>query len=196
MLRTGKSVAEICTAAEVSPEAGALLKGAGSAAESVVQLVEEGNFADAVAFLAHALPAREGIWWAWLCARDAAGETPSAGVLGLLETIKSWIAEPTDERRRAALNAAQPVGFTTAVGCTALAVFLTGETLGPATSPPAPPGEFAAAKAIAGSIHLSATSREDVDVAARYRQYVKSGIELAERIQLWPSGGSNNREAK
>lgn len=184
-LKSGKTIPAVCEAAELSPEAVALLQKPMEPPEFIGALIEEQNFADAIAFLAHALPRREGVWWAWLCARDSAGETPGRPVLASLEATKAWIAEPTDAHRRAALEAAQPAGLTTAVGCTALAAFLCGETLGPATAPAAPPEEYAASKAIGGSIHLAAVADEKADISARYADYVRRGLELAERISLW-----------
>jgi hypothetical protein len=194
-LKTGKALAAVCAAAELSPESIALLAGDVAVPAFVKRLLEEQNFADAVAFLAHALPSREGVWWAWLCARDAAGQTPPPAVSRSLDAIRTWIAEPTDAHRRSALDVAQPAGFTTPVGCAALAVFLTGDTLGPATAPAAPPGEFAAAKAIAGSVHLAAVVDPNADVPAGYTEFVERGLELAERIQLWgppPAAGARS----
>jgi hypothetical protein len=194
MLKTGKPLGVVCAASELSPEGLALLSPELDAPAFLQQLIEEQNFADAIAFLAHALPTREAVWWAWLCARDAVGDAPAPAVAGALAAIHAWIADPSDMHRRGALDAAQPAGFTTAVGCTALAVFLTGDTLGPATAPPAPPGEYAAAKAIAGAVHLAATTEPIPDLSARYTTFVQRGLELANRIQLWsPPAASGGR---
>lgn len=184
-LRSGKTIPAICEAAELSEEGAALLREPIEPSQLITRLLEEQNFADAIAFLAHALPRREGVWWAWLCARDAAGEKPNRAVLSSLDATKAWIAEPTDANRRAALEAAQPAGLTTAVGCAALAAFLCGDTLGPAGAPPAPADEYAPSKAIGGSIHLAAVADETADIRARYADYVRRGLELADRISLW-----------
>ena len=71
-----------------------------------------------------------------------------------------------------------------------LAAFLCGETLGPAEAPPAPPGEYAAAKAIGGSINLAAVADLKADVGARYAEFVRQGLELAERTKLWEGEAS------
>src|SRR5690606_7250873 len=140
-----------------------------------------------IAFLAHALPRREAVWWAWLCARAAAGDKPPASIIASLEATRTWIAEPTDPHRRAALDAAEVAGVGTPAGFAGLAAFLCGETLGPAEAPPAPPGEYAAAKAIGGSINLAAVADPKADIAARYAEFVRQGLELAERTKLWES---------
>jgi hypothetical protein len=184
-LRSGRTVPAICEAAEVSPEALRILAEGPQPRRFVELLVETEHYADAIAFLAHALPRRESVWWAWLCARSAAGEKPPASILVSLEATKTWIAEPTDAHRRAALDAAEQAGIATPAGFAGLATFLCGDTLGPAQAPPAPPGEFAAAKAIGGCINLAATVDETADIAARYAEFLNQGLQLADRTRLW-----------
>ena len=188
-LRSGKTVPAICDAAELSDEARDILATDVHGRVFVEKLVADEQYADAIAFLAHALPRREAVWWAWLCARAAAGEKPPASVIASLEATKTWIAEPTDSHRRAALDAAEVAGIGTPAGCAGLAAFLCGETLGPAEAPPAPPGEYAAAKAIGGSINLAAVADLQRDLAARYAEFVQQGLELAERTKLWEVEG-------
>jgi hypothetical protein len=188
-LRSGKTVPAICDAAELSDEARDILATDVHGRAFVEKLVADEQYSDAIAFLAHALPRREAVWWAWLCARAAAGEKPPASVIASLEATKTWIAEPTDPHRRAALDAAEVAGIGTPAGCAGLAAFLCGETLGPAEAPPAPPGEYAAAKAIGGSINLAAVADLQRDLAARYAEFVQQGLELAERTKLWEVEG-------
>lgn len=184
-LRSGKTVPAICEAAELSDVARNILADDVHARAFVEKLIETEQYSDAIAFLAHALPRREAVWWAWLCARAAAGEKPPASIIASLEATKTWIAEPTDPHRRAALDAAEVAGVGTPAGFAGLAAFLCGETLGPAEAPPAPPGEYAAAKAIGGSINLAAVADVKADISARYAEYVRQGLELAERTKLW-----------
>jgi hypothetical protein len=185
MLRSGKTVPAICQAAEVSEEGRALLGADVAARQFVEQLLEQERYADAIAFLAHALPRREAVWWAWLCAREAAGEKAPPATLASLDATKAWIAEPTDANRRAAFAAAEAAGVATATGCAGLAAFLSGDTLGPPGAPPAPPEEYAGSKAIGGSINLAAVADGTIDIPARYAEFVRRGLELADRVQLW-----------
>src|SRR5690606_14934133 len=184
-LRSGKTMPAICDAAELSEEAREILASEQHGRTFVEKLIETEQYSDAIAFLAHALPRREAVWWAWLCARAAAGEKPPASVIASLEATKTWIAEPTHPHRRAAIDAAEVAGIGTPAGCAGLAAFLCGDTLGPAEAPPAPPGEYAAAKAIGGSINLAATADLEADISARYAEFVRQGLELAERTKLW-----------
>ena len=169
------------------PDALALVSQGDSPDKIIDGWVEKSHAPSAIRLIAHALPIREAVWWAWLCARAAAGAKPPASVIASLEATKTWIAEPTDPHRRAALDAAEVAGIGTPAGCAGLAAFLCGDTLGPAEAPPAPPGEYAAAKAIGGSINLAAVADVRTDVGARYAEFVRQGLELAERTKLWES---------
>ncbi|MGH7468672.1 MAG: DUF6931 family protein [Longimicrobiales bacterium] len=188
-LRSGTAVPVICAAAELSEDGMEMLASAADARAFVERLTATRAWADAIAFLAHALPRRESVWWAYVCARDAAGEPPAAAYSASLEATKKWIAEPSGSNRQAALDAAEVVGIATPAGLAGLAAFLSGETLGPADAPPAPPAEFAAAKAVAGSVNLAAVNPK-VGIEARYADLVRRGIEVADRISLWTPGTS------
>jgi hypothetical protein len=183
-LRSGLTVDMLCAEAEMSEEALEQLQAVEDSRHFVARLVEMELYGDALTFLAHALPRREAVWWSWLCARDAAGPEPKPAVGTSLEATKVWIAEPSDANRRAAMNAGETAGLDSAVGLSALAAFLCGDSLGPSSAPPAPPGPFAAAKAITGAIHLAACAKPE-DLAGRYTEFVKRGVELADRIKLW-----------
>ena len=148
-------------------------------------LVRQALHVDAVRFLAHALPKREGIWWAWVCARRAAGDTPSPSAQAALDATERWIGQPTDENRRAAMQAAEAAGVATPAGCTALAAFLSGGSLGPAHTPPVPPGEFLTAKAITGAVVASAVSREPEKAPERFQAFIAQGLDVVNRLQLW-----------
>src|SRR5436190_17204799 len=95
--------AQISSAAELGEAARALLKENQPPQEYLNLLVENAHFQDAVRFLAHALPKREAVWWAWVCARRAAGEEPPPKIKASLDATEKWIAQPTEDNRRAAM---------------------------------------------------------------------------------------------
>ena len=184
ILRTGKSVGEICEAVGFDPEVSALASPELAPLGFVDALREGEKLIEAVGFLAHALPKREAIWWAWSCARDSAGEEASEAVQASLEATGRWIHEPTDENRRAAFDAAQKADVMTAAGSAGAAAFFAGDSLGPPDQPPMPPEEFMAAKAIAGSLLLAA-SVEPEETFTRLAEFLDRGLEVAERVHLW-----------
>ena len=116
VLNSGKTLGDICRVAELSDEALALLADGTDGRGYVERLVAVGNFGDAVRVLAHALPQRPAVWWAWYCARRAHGESPPAPVEASLEATKQWIAEPVEKNRREAMRWAREVEFRTPAG--------------------------------------------------------------------------------
>ena len=112
--------AQICSVAALGDAARALLREHQAPQEYLSQLMEKGHFEDAVRFLAHALPKREAVWWAWVCARRAADAEPPPKVKASLDATEKWIAQPNDENRRAAMSAAEAADVATAAGCAAV----------------------------------------------------------------------------
>lgn len=184
LLRTGKAPAEIMEAAGISDESraalGAVAPGGLAAALTGLEATME-----ALAFVAHALPRREAVWWAFTCARTAAGQEPEPQVGACLEAAKAWIAEPTEPNRRAAYQAAEAVGTDTPAGFVGMAAFLSGPTLGPPDGAPIPPEEHAGAKAVMGAVGLAALDHNPDDPGVALKEFLGRGLELAERVQLW-----------
>src|SRR5256714_2794081 len=120
-----RGLPELCTLAEIGEEARAFLGAGGASPRTfVVTLIEHGLYADAVRVLAHALPRREAVWWAWVCARKASGAEPTPQVKAALDATERWIVQPTDEYRREAHRLGEEADFGTAAGCAALAAFM------------------------------------------------------------------------
>ena len=177
--------AAVSAAAELSPEALALL-GADTAPSSFIALLSEKKlFPDAVRFLAHALPKREAVWWAWVCAKRVAGDAPEPKTKVSLDATEKWIAQPSEDNRRAAHLAAEQAGFGSAAGCAGLAAFFSGGSLAPPEAPPVPPGEFLTAKAVAGAIIFAALGKEPEKGTEKFQSFIAQGVDVTTRIKLW-----------
>jgi len=176
---------EISSVAELSQEAVALLRPGLQPPDYVSLLQEKSLFADAVRFLAHALPKREAVWWAWICARHAAGDNPPPKILDALHATEMWISQPTDEHRRAAHAAAEAAQFSTPAGCAGLAAFFSGGSLAPPDSPAVPPGEFLTAKAVSGAVIFAAVSNEPAKAPEKFKQFLAQGLDVTVRLKLW-----------
>jgi hypothetical protein len=150
----------------------------------VGRLIDGALFADAVRFLAHALPKREAVWWAWVCARTAAGATPTTSITTALVATEQWIVQPTEDNRRAAMAAAEAAQLGTPAGCAALAAFLSAGSVGPANVAPVAAGEFASAKAVGGAVTLAAVA-DPPGATERFREYIGLGLQVADRARLW-----------
>ncbi|MEM9247628.1 MAG: hypothetical protein AAGB05_02915 [Pseudomonadota bacterium] len=114
-----------------------------SATVSVVltELEEKQAWVDMLKVLAAALPAREGVWWACLAARDL----PGADASPVLKATEAWVFGPTEENRVTLgemLEAADADDETTLA---ATAAYYAEGNLGPGdlAEQPAPPGSVA-----------------------------------------------------
>ena len=179
-----KTVA-ISTVAELGEEAMALVRPDLHPLDFVALLMEKKFYPDAVRFIAHALPKREAVWWAWVCARRSAGEQPPPKIKGALDATERWVAQPTEDNRRLAMAAAEKAELGTAAGCAGLAAFFSGGSLAPPEAPPVPPGEFLAAKAVSGAVIFAAVAKEPERAPEKFRSFVAQGVEVTNRVKLW-----------
>jgi hypothetical protein len=175
----------IATVAELGEEAMALLRPDLHPLDFVALLMEKALFPDAVRFVAHALPKREAVWWGWVCARRATGENPPPKIKAALDATERWIAQPNEDNRRLAMAAAEKAELGTAAGCAGLAAFFSGGSLAPPDAPPVPPGEFLAAKAVAGAVIFAAVAKEPEKAPEKFRSFVAQGLEVTNRVKLW-----------
>lgn len=178
-------VAAICSVAELGDEAAALLRPGMDPLEYVKLLVDRKLYPDAVRFLAHALPKREAVWWAWVSARRAAGPDPPPKIKASLQATEKWISDPKEEHRRGAMAAAQAADLGTAAGCAGLAAFFSGGSLAPPEAPPVPPGEFLTAKAVTGAVIFSSLSTEPEKAPEKFQAAIAQGVDVTKRIKLW-----------
>lgn len=185
-------MAEWAANAGLSDEAQKLAATA-SDARSLAETLSRAHPEDAVRFLAHLFPNRQGVLWAWSCAKTATPADAPAAFRTSLAATEKWIEQPADENRRAALSAAQEALVGTPAGAAGLAAFLSGESLAPSGAKPVPPAEHLASKAVSASIMLSAISHEPEKAQAKYRDFLMRGFELAQRTHLWESTAALTR---
>lgn len=176
------TAAEVCAAYEPAEAARTLLR-PGTPPEAFLQALNERQFYhDAVQFLAHALPQREAVWWACLCAGAALGEEPPAEQGTALAAAKAWVYEPRQENCHAAMAAAEAAGFDTAAGWAAVAAFWSGETLAPADVPAVPPTPGLVGKAVAGAVILAAVSGPAEKAAEVFQGFLQWGLRIARGV--------------
>ena len=103
----------------------------------------------------------------------------------VLAAVDAWLEDPTDERRRAAMAAAEQAGVGSPAGCLGLAVFLCGGSLAPPHVNPGPePAPYLYAKAIGGAMAMAAV-QEPVKAPEYLRLFVDRGFEWAGRRKIW-----------
>lgn len=158
-------------------------------------LVAKKQYATAVDFLAHALPAREAVWWGCLCVQHACGATLTPPEKAACRAAAQWVLEPTEQHRSAAKAPGEAAGATSPAGALAAAALQTGGNLAPPKAPPLPPPPYAPAKAVATAVKLAATKSDPARIAQTLRLYVGLGLGVADGRVVWPevSPGARGR---
>jgi hypothetical protein len=181
---TAKTAQELCKHFQLGDEAQKLLQDGLTPRQYLERLLEKQQYLDAVRLLAHALPKREGVWWACQCARLVAGSPPPK-IAAALQAAETWVADPSEENRRAAMPAAEGTEFKTPAGCAAAAAFWSGGSLGPPSVPVIPPGDYLTAHGVAGAVMLAAVQTEPEKAPDKYRKFLALGIEVANGTKKW-----------
>jgi hypothetical protein len=179
------TAAEVCKNFELSKEAEALLQPNMMPRPFLDVLIANQHYQDAAKFMAHAMPKREAVWWACLCARQAYGAAPPAKEATVLQLAETWVSKPTDENRRAAHQAAEAAQFKNPAGLIGMAIFFSSGSLGPpgqAEVPPAPP---LCGNAVGNSVILATVLKEPAKANERYLQFFALGFEVANGKNRW-----------
>jgi hypothetical protein len=175
-----KTAAEICSRFELSEPARTLAQVGVSPAAYLEKLINERHFADAIRFLAYAMPKREAIWWATRCARLAAGGTAlAAEQQAALQVAERWCTSPSEDLRRSAMAASEKAQLKTPAGCAALAVFFSGGSLAPPNAPVVPPADDLTPRTVAGAVLLAAVVSEPEKAEQKYQRFLEQGINVA-----------------
>lgn len=170
----------ICDRFKLSDETKCLIDAKLQATEFLQRLINEKFYHDAIQFLAHGLPKREAIWWAYLCAEQTElSDEADNDILNALNIIKTWIYEPKESTRRLAEKASEKLTFKTAVSWAAIAVFWSGGSITPPDQPAVEPNEFLSAKAVAGSVMLAAVSKNPEKIDENYQHFIAQAIHIA-----------------
>jgi hypothetical protein len=158
---------QICSRFALPPAACALLRQDMEPLEFVAALAANKHYAAGIDFLAHALPPREGIWWAYLCTQHACGGVWSEPERAALIAGVRWVLQPGEENRAAAKASAPGAGLASLPGLLAMAVFLTGTSAGPS-------------KSLAIAVKTAATRGDPGRLLDTQRLFLNLGIEVAE----------------
>jgi len=189
------TAAEVCANFPLRQEARPLARPGATPREFLDALLANRTHAAAIDFLAHALPAREAIWWGCLCLQHAAGSSLGAPEAAAAKAAALWVLDPSDQNRTAARAAGQAATVKTPAGSLAMAAAWTGGSLAPLIQnpnpkgppfPPVPPGPYLPAKAVAGAVMLAAAGAQPVRIRDTQRLFVELGIGVAEGRFAWP----------
>ncbi len=142
-------------------------------------LTSQGKLDGAVAFCAYLLPRREAVWWACGCARALLGDIPQ-NKAGCLLAAETWVYEPDDERRQAALEIGTKGDSNDPLTWLALGAGWSGGMLFAHPTKPIPMPQYMTARAARIAITISALRITKDERPARLQACIADGIKLAE----------------
>lgn len=164
---------------ELDGAGASLVTGLPDAATGVARLAEAGRMPDALRLIAHALPKREAVWWACMCARAVpVPEAPPCDAEALA-AAETWVRKPDEAARRATMEIAQKGGFRSPEAWAAVAAFWSGGSMAPEGQPVVPPADHLTGVAVAGAIILAATRITPERADDRFQRFLQSAHDIA-----------------
>ena len=175
---------------ELDAEAKARLADCRNSIEALERLEQAGLLTEATRLAAHALPAREAVWWACTCSRHTAGSGANPATEATIrDAAEEWVRKPSDELRRAAMKEAEKAGFGSPEAWAAVAAFWSGDSMAPPEAPKVPPQPHFTGLAIAGSVALAAVRGQAARREVRLKRFLASARDIA-------GGGAGRLEAE
>jgi hypothetical protein len=176
-----ETASEICAHFSLPNKAKEMLRPGMNPQEFVNLLLEKKNYLEAIDFLVHALPVREGIWWGCLCMQHALGDNLTPADRSAATAAIAWVMQPTEEKRAAAVAPAEAAGMPSIAGWLARAAAQTGGNMAPPGVPFfKPPEPFAPAKAIATAVKFALAKAKPSQLEQMQKGYVELAIQIAE----------------
>jgi hypothetical protein len=159
--------------------ASAAIHGCSSVPAALAALEAGGFLLEAVRLTAHALPKREAVWWACMCAQHTAPPGLSELDRSAREAAELWVRQPSDATRRAAMERAHATSFATPEVWAAVAAFWSGDSMAPEGQPAVPPAPHLTGTAVTGAVTLASVRDDASRRADRLRRFLESGRNIA-----------------
>ena len=153
---------------------------AASVPEAFAALEAAGFLLEAAKLLAHALPKRQTVWWACMCALHTAPPDQPETDRKMREAAELWVRQQTEPARRAAMKLAEATPFDTPEAWSAVAAFWSGDSIAAEDQVKVPPPPHLTGVAVCGVIGLSAVRGDPSRQKARLQRFLESGRNIAE----------------
>jgi hypothetical protein len=150
-----------------------------SVPEALAALEAGGFLLEAARLTAHALPKREAVWWACMCAVHTAPPDLPEPDRAAREAAELWVRQQADGSRRLAMERAQASDFGTPEAWAGVAAFWSGDSMAPEGQAAVPPAPHLTGTAVAGAVALSAVRGDVSRRSARLRRFLDSGRNIA-----------------
>ena len=172
-------LAPILPRLELEPDGEKAVAGADTAAAGVDRLVAADRRQDAVKLLAHALPKREAVWWACMCARSIPDAALPPEDAAAIEAAEVWVRRPDESSRRAAAAKADRTKFATPESWAAMGAFWSGGSMAPDGQVVVPPPDHLTATAVTGAVMLAAVRHTPEKQQDRLERFIVSARDIA-----------------
>jgi hypothetical protein len=170
---------DVVARAALTGECAALVQADTDPAMAIRRLQDAGFVAEAAKLMAYALPKRECVWWACMCARSTTpADLPEADAAAVT-AAEDWVRKQTDDVRRQAFEHAQRSSFSTPEAWAAVAAFWSGDSMSPVGQPKTPPAPHLAGTAAIGALTLAAVRSHPQRREERLLRFLASGREIA-----------------
>ncbi len=165
---------------ELDMQGKASLEGCRDTHEALERLEQAGLLIEATRLVAHALPAREAVWWACACSRHTASSGANPAVESTIrDAAEEWVRRQTDAQRRTAMKEAETAGFGSPEAWAAVAAFWSGDSMAPPEAPKIPPQPHFPGLAVAGSVALAAARGPAARRETRLQRFLASAKDIA-----------------
>lgn len=173
------SAKEILARCNLPAEALALVAGIDQVTALIDRLIAAKLPMEAAKLFAHALPRREAVWWACMCAAHT--QTPNIAETDRLarEAAEQWVRQQREDQRYAAMTQAERAGFQSPEAWAAVAAFWSGPSIAPAEAVAVPPAPHLAGVAVAGAVALAGVRLHPERQNARLAQFLTSARQIA-----------------
>jgi pSer/pThr/pTyr-binding forkhead associated (FHA) protein len=164
-----------------------------SSEKLIEQLQQQQKLVPALKYLAYALPKRSAVWWSCQCVRQAGGEALKPDDRAALESAEAWVANPSEDNRRAAMAVADKQKHATAACWANVGAFWSGGSMAPPASPVIPPAEDLTGKAIFGAVQLAAVAQQPEKAAEKHKKFISLGLAVSRGENTWAPSASGKK---
>ncbi|MGC9271083.1 DUF6931 family protein [Acidiphilium sp.] len=171
---------EVAQRATLGPQARSAVADAPSVSAMIAILAGGGFLIEAARCFAHALPKREAVWWAAMCASYTTPDDLAEADRAARIAAETWVRTQTEDARRTAMALAEQVGFQSPEAWTAVAAFWSGPSIAGADMPPNPPAPHLTGVAVAGAVVLSSVRGDPAMRLVRLERFLGSARDIAE----------------
>jgi len=170
---------------KMPPEAKALIEGLPDAQAVIDVLTKNGFLLEATRVYAQALPDRESVWWACMCAYHTAPEDMDEKLRKPRDLAEARVRGQKDDVRRAAMAEAKALGMKGPEAWCASAAFYSGDSISPPQYAPNKPAPHLSGVVVAAAVLLASLRGDASRQPARLARFLESAQDI--------SGGGSGR---